>query len=52
VRIIEALYRSTAEGRAIEVEQVRKFTRPTASQDIERSPVEEPELVHAESPHH
>ncbi len=52
VRIIEALYRSAAENRPIQIERVCKLARPTASQDIERPPIREPELVHAESPHH
>jgi predicted dehydrogenase len=52
VRIIEAMYRSAVENRPIEIERVFKLHRPTASQDIERPAVSEPELVQTESPHH
>lgn len=51
VRIIEALYRSAAERKAIEVEPIQKRLRPSPSQDIQRPPVEEPELVNSEAPH-
>lgn len=50
VRIIEALYRSIAEGRPVTLVPVLKPDRPSMEQEIYRPPVEEPELVHAESP--
>jgi glucose-fructose oxidoreductase len=52
VRIIEALYRSGKEGRALRVEPVEKPKRPAPSQEIERPPVSPPELIEVESPHH
>lgn len=50
VRIIEALYRSVAEGRPITLVPVLKQDWPSMEQEIYRPPVAEPELVHAESP--
>jgi glucose-fructose oxidoreductase len=50
VRIIEALYRSAAEGKAVDIEPVPIRARPSLEQEIERPAVSEPELVHAESP--
>ena len=50
VRIIEALYRSVAEGKPVTLVPVLKPDRPSMEQEIHRPPVEEPELVHAESP--
>ncbi|MEX2170222.1 MAG: Gfo/Idh/MocA family oxidoreductase [Pirellulales bacterium] len=50
VRIIEALYRSVAEGKPVSLVPVLKPERPSPEQEIYRPPVNEPELVHAESP--
>ncbi len=53
VRIIEALYRSAAGDKPINLEPVLKSNRPTPKQAIERPAVKvEPKLVHAESPHY
>jgi len=52
VRIIEALYRSAAEGAPVQLRPLSKSRRPGAHQDIQKPPVkEEPELVHATRPH-
>jgi glucose-fructose oxidoreductase len=50
VRIIEALYRSIAEGKPVTLVPVLKQEWPSMEQEIYRPPVAEPELVHAESP--
>jgi phosphomannomutase len=52
VRIVEALYRSLAEGQPVTIEPVRKVTRPIPGQAIERPAIDEPELVYTESPHY
>jgi glucose-fructose oxidoreductase len=52
VRIIEALYRSAAEGAPVQLRPLSKPLRPGAHQDIQKPPCkEEPELVHATRPH-
>jgi predicted dehydrogenase len=50
VRIIEALYRSCQEGRAISIEPIQKEDRPTRAQQIDKPPVADPKLVKVESP--
>ena len=50
VRVIEAIYRSATDGVAISLEPVQKHTRPGLAQEMRRPPVEEPELIRAESP--
>lgn len=50
VRVLEALDRSAQKGKMIDVQRTPKKTRPRMSQSIERPPVQEPELVNAESP--
>jgi predicted dehydrogenase len=50
VRILEALDRSAKGGKIVEVKRTAKKARPSMSQNIERPPVEEPDLVNAESP--
>ena len=49
VAIIEALYRSIEEGRAVEID-VKAARRPEPDNAIERPAVEEPELVNADEP--
>jgi glucose-fructose oxidoreductase len=49
VRIIEALYRSAREGRAIRLPAFEKRKRPTKKQEITAPPVKKPELVKVES---
>ena len=50
VRIIEAIYRSAAQGKSISIEPVHKRERPTMEQEIHQPPVKKPDLVHTESP--
>jgi glucose-fructose oxidoreductase len=50
LRVIEALYRSADSGERVELPPFERTQRPTPDQEIRRPPVEEPELVHAESP--
>lgn len=50
VRIIQALYQSAREGRAIDLEPVAKQRWPSRDQEIRRPPVRKPKLVHADSP--
>jgi predicted dehydrogenase len=49
VRVIEAIYRSARAGKPIKLGKVSKTKRPSGRQQIERPPVSEPRLVHAES---
>jgi glucose-fructose oxidoreductase len=51
VRIIQALYHSADVGEAVRLPPLEKHKRPSREQELERPPVSEPELVHAESPH-
>jgi predicted dehydrogenase len=51
VRIIEALYLSALEGRAVQLDPVEQPRRPDMDQEIHRPPVDEPTLVHTSSPH-
>ena len=50
VRIIRALYRSAAEGRAVRLAPFEKKRRPTLAQEVRRPPVKKPKLVRAEGP--
>lgn len=50
VRIVEALYRSAAEGRPVALEPVEKRQRPSMEQEVERPAVEKPPLVNTQSP--
>lgn len=50
VRVIRALHRSAAEGRAIRLEPFARERRPDLDQERRRPPAGEPELVHAEPP--
>jgi hypothetical protein len=50
VRVIRALHRSAAEGRAIRLEPFARERRPDLGQERRRPPAGEPELVHAEPP--
>jgi predicted dehydrogenase len=49
VRVIEAIYKSAATGKAVELKPVRKAKRPSMRQEIRRPAVREPELVRAKS---
>jgi predicted dehydrogenase len=50
VRIIEALYQSAREGRAVRLAPIEGDALPDPRQEIRRPAVAEPELVHTESP--
>ena len=51
VRIIRALYRSAAEGKAIRLSPFEKESRPSMKQEVRRPPVPRPpKVVRAESP--
>ena len=50
VRVIGALYRSAAAGRAMQLAPFRKRERPGLEQEIRRPPIEKPELVRARAP--
>jgi hypothetical protein len=51
VRIIRALYRSAAEGRAVRLPPFEKRRRPSMKQVVRRPPVPRaPEVVAAEAP--
>jgi len=50
VRIIEAIYRSAKEKRAISIAPVQKAQRPTMDQEIHEPSVKKPALVNTESP--
>lgn len=50
VRVIRALHRSAAEGRAIRLDPVSQEERPDLDQERHRPPVGEREPVHAEAP--
>jgi glucose-fructose oxidoreductase len=50
VRIIEALQRSASGGMPVKLDPVSQMPYPSLRQEIHRPPVQEPELVHAESP--
>jgi glucose-fructose oxidoreductase len=51
VRIIEAIFKSAASGRAVKIAPVKPQKQPKASQAITRPPVREPSLVKTEAPH-
>jgi glucose-fructose oxidoreductase len=50
VRVMEAIYRSAADGVAVPLEPLQKRYRPNLGQEIREPPVEKPELVHTTSP--
>lgn len=50
VRIIRALYRSAAEGRAVRLSPFEKRDRPSLAQELRKPPLEEPETVGVEGP--
>ena len=50
VRIVEAIYRSAQEGKAIDMAPFHKNTRPSLRQEIRRPPHGKPETVRAKSP--
>jgi hypothetical protein len=50
VRVINAIYESAKTGRSVRIEPVSKWRRPNQKMEIKRPPIEEPELVGAESP--
>jgi glucose-fructose oxidoreductase len=51
VRIIQALLKSADTGRPVKLDPFPSDRRPDPSQEIERPPVREPELIGARSPH-
>jgi len=50
VRIIRALYRSAAEGRAVRLPPFEKRRRPTLAQEVRRPPVRKPRMVRVKGP--
>lgn len=50
VRIVEALLRSASGGMPVSLDPVQLMPYPGLRQEIHRPPVQEPELIHAESP--
>lgn len=50
VRVIEAIYRSIAAGKTIQLSPFTKERRPDMSQEIRRPPVKKPREIHAQSP--
>jgi glucose-fructose oxidoreductase len=50
VRVIRALYRSADTGQPVGLEPFSKDQRPSPEQELQRPPVEKPELVNTESP--
>lgn len=50
VQIIQAILESAKTGKPVSLEPVQKSRRPEPEQEIEKPAVDEPELVHAESP--
>jgi len=50
VQIISAAYQSVEAGRAIRIQSEKRLRRVDASQQIDRPPVEEPELLNARMP--
>jgi glucose-fructose oxidoreductase len=50
VRVINALMRSTQTGRPVALEPFEKRRRPDLSQEVQRPPVREPDLVDASTP--
>jgi glucose-fructose oxidoreductase len=50
VRIVQALYESAETGRPVHLPRYRPPQRPDARQEIQRPPVDKPELVNVHSP--
>jgi predicted dehydrogenase len=50
IRIIEAILESAKTRKPLSLEPIQKSRRPEPEQEIEKPAVDEPELVHAESP--
>ena len=50
IRIIEAILESAKTRKPLSLEPIQKRRRPEPEQEIEKPAVDEPELVHAESP--
>ncbi len=50
IRIIEAILESVKTRKPLSLEPIQKSHRPEPEQEIEKPAVDEPELVHAESP--
>ena len=50
VRIIRALYRSAAQGRAVQLAPFEKRERPALEQELRRPPFPKPKLVRARAP--
>lgn len=49
VRIIEALYRSAKTGKPVKLEKAERKPRPTMKQEIEKPPVDKPDLIKVQS---
>jgi predicted dehydrogenase len=49
VRIVQALYESSATGKAVQIPPYEPSKRPTGRQKLDKPAVEKPELVHAQS---
>jgi len=50
VQIVRAIYKALESGRAVAIETEHRRRRPGPIQEIDRPPVEEPELLHAKLP--
>jgi predicted dehydrogenase len=50
VRVIRALYRSADTGQPVTLEPFNRDARPSLEQELERTPVREPQLVNTEAP--
>lgn len=50
VQIINALYKSSQSGRPVRIQGLAQDARPTMKQQLRRSSVKKPELVHASKP--
>lgn len=50
VRVIRALYQSSASGRPVELAPYQRHERPSLEQEIRRPPIEKPQIVHAQAP--
>jgi predicted dehydrogenase len=50
IRVVEAFFRSAAEGRPVALEPIPKINRPIAREEFRRPPIKQPALVNAKSP--
>ena len=50
VRVIQAIYESASRGKPVELGKFDRDARPSMRQEMQRPPVDKPDLVHASSP--